>query len=283
MIRIASISMLLLVLAGSPTSAQDSSLWRLVAQSDVIVVGVPEALSEPLPARDYVELELDIAQTLKGDAGQHPRIWWFSEPRDYAPSAEQIRVSSGTPSLVFAVLSEGRSYFAGNTSTALRTADAGSVADTRAEIGRQAELLTNWQTSTDAPHYEEVQAIIEAIATLPPASRDERRSGTLAHQRLFDRLIALGPEAVPAIIEQMDDRRALANPTISLVNHSPNAFEGIRHYGPKVMVDALAAVLNQLTGESFGFIYNGGTTPQRDAAVRGWRIYLDHIRKSSNT
>ena len=81
----------------------------------------------------------------------------------------------------------------------------------------------------------------------------------------------------------MDDRRALTNPTISLVNHSPDAFEGIRHYGPKVMVDALVAVLNQVTGESFGFIYNGGTTQERDAAVRGWRIYLDHLRKSSNT
>ena len=72
-------------------------------------------------------------------------------------------------------------------------------------------------------------------------------------QKAFSDLEALGCVAVPAIIRRMDDRRRLPDPRISLRNKSPDAFEGIRHYGPTQVVDALAAILNQLTGQAFGF------------------------------
>jgi hypothetical protein len=49
----------------------------------------------------------------------------------------------------------------------------------------------------------------------------------------------------------MDDRRSLPDPRISLKNKSPQAFEGLRHYGPQEVVDALAAILNQITGQKF--------------------------------
>jgi hypothetical protein len=57
-------------------------------------------------------------------------------------------------------------------------------------------------------------------------------------------------------------------------NKSPQAFEGLRHYGPEKVVDALAAILNQITGQDFGFIYNGTTDAERDKTVRGWRDFL---------
>jgi hypothetical protein len=66
---------------------------------------------------------------------------------------------------------------------------------------------------------------------------------------------------------------ALRTQAISLVNHTPNAFEAMRHYGPEQVVDGLDAVLNQITGESFGSIANGGSDRQRAASVAGWRIY----------
>jgi hypothetical protein len=62
--------------------------------------------------------------------------------------------------------------------------------------------------------------------------------------------------------------------SISLENESPDAFEGLRHYGPEKVVDALAAILNQITGQDFGFIYNGATEAQRTQAVQGWRNFL---------
>jgi hypothetical protein len=73
----------------------------------------------------------------------------------------------------------------------------------------------------------------------------------------------------------MDDRRVLSDPHISLRNKSPQAFEALRHYGPVQVVDALAAILNQLTGQDFGFIYNGGTDEERIRTVQGWRKFLD--------
>jgi hypothetical protein len=123
--------------------------------------------------------------------------------------------------------------------------------------------------SSQAAIRTDVRKLIEQIAALPPDNRSAERQ-----QALFDQLIAKGPDAVPTIIALMDDRRRLAVPAISLVNKSPDAFEGMRHYGPALMVDALSAVLNQITGEHFGFIYNGASDAERRATVTAWRQYL---------
>jgi hypothetical protein len=93
-------------------------------------------------------------------------------------------------------------------------------------------------------------------------------------QKAFADLEALGCAAVPAIIERMDDRRNVPERRLSLRNKSPQAFEGIRHYGPEKVVDGLAAILNQLTGQDFGFIFNGATDQERSKTVEGWRGFL---------
>jgi len=103
---------------------------------------------------------------------------------------------------------------------------------------------------------------------------------TSTEQQAFADLEALGCPAVPAIVERMDDRRSLPDPRISLRNKSPQALEGLRHYGPEKVVHALAAILNQITGQDFGFIYNGATDAERDKTVRWWR---DFSRKTSAT
>lgn len=61
-----------------------------------------------------------------------------------------------------------------------------------------------------------------------------------------------------------------------LVGHAVKKLrlEPIRFYGPAKVVDALAAILNQITGKSFGFIYNGGTEAERTSSVRGWHDFL---------
>lgn len=102
----------------------------------------------------------------------------------------------------------------------------------------------------------------------------ERMLDKATEQQAFRELESLGCPAVPAIIRRMDDRRPLPDPNISLANKSPQAFEGMRHYGPKMIVDALAAILNQMTGQHFGFICNGGTEQERTKAIQGWRNFL---------
>jgi len=93
-------------------------------------------------------------------------------------------------------------------------------------------------------------------------------------QQAFHALEALGCAGVPAIIGQMDDRRSLPDPNISFSNNYPEAFDETRSYEPRVVVDALAAILSQITGQDFGFIYNGASEPQRRKTIQGWRGFL---------
>ena len=92
-------------------------------------------------------------------------------------------------------------------------------------------------------------------------------------EKAFADLEAIGCSAVPIVIANMDDRRDLPDPNIALVNKMPGAFEGRRFYGPKKIVDALDAILNQQTGHG-GTIVNGGTDQERANAVKAWREWL---------
>jgi hypothetical protein len=117
--------------------------------------------------------------------------------------------------------------------------------------------------SQNAPTDAQVAALIDKMV-----------NAQTEHQAFAD-LEAMGCPAVPAIIRQMDDRRKLPDHSISLRNKFPNAFEGVRYYGPEEVVDALAAILNQITEHDFGSIYNGGTEEDRKKAIQGWRHYLE--------
>lgn len=100
-------------------------------------------------------------------------------------------------------------------------------------------------------------------------------------EEAYAELEKMGFDAAPSIICQMDDRRDLALKGISLKNKNPEFWEANRHYGPKVIVDVLAAILNQITNECFNFIYNGGNEEERANEVRAWRTYLWHAVNDS--
>jgi hypothetical protein len=80
---------------------------------------------------------------------------------------------------------------------------------------------------------------------------------------------------VPYIILLMDNFQTLPIRSIILQNKSEYALEAYRQYGPELVIDALAAILNQITRENFGEIYNGeATQEERILVLNGWRIYL---------
>ncbi len=83
-------------------------------------------------------------------------------------------------------------------------------------------------------------------------------------------LQTLGNQAVPYVVGHLNDMRPLAKGKISLANRASNAFEGLRHYSPDTVHDALSAVLNQETGENFVFVYNGATPQEREDNRRKW-------------
>ena len=100
-------------------------------------------------------------------------------------------------------------------------------------------------------------------------------------QAAFDDIVKLGCRAVPEIVSVMDDDRPLPLAYIRLSNDDdPHAFEAFSQYAPRVVTDALAAILNQLTWRDFGFIYNGGTTEERRKVVKAWRNYVRDTPKA---
>lgn len=109
----------------------------------------------------------------------------------------------------------------------------------------------------------------------PLASRVSRLiDATTKSARAQDEALAdlemLGMPATPYLIGHLNDMRPLAKQELSLENKSKAGFEGMRHYSPDTVHDALSAVLNQITGESFVFVYNGGSPQQREDNRRKW-------------
>lgn len=92
-------------------------------------------------------------------------------------------------------------------------------------------------------------------------------------QQAFSDLERMGMEAAPYLVGHLNDFRPLPVQRISLVNKSPKAFEGLRHYGPKVVHDALSAILNQISGQHFEFVYNGASDAERKKNLEGWRSW----------
>lgn len=243
----------------------DRALTQLAAQSDLIVVGTLAADTAAVlagSAQTYVSLTVNEAAALKGSLPDTLTIRFFAEESPDRPSFAALTAHAGA-SILFLQRAEGALYFAGHSPEALQAAAAGEIARTRTEIARQNAILSEWRVDRRLPHFREAQALIRRLGT----------TDAEAQRRIFTAIEKLGAPAVPAIVALMDDRRPLADPAITLVNNHADAFEGMRHYGPELVVDALAAILNQLSGASFGQIYNGGSEAERRAAVSGWRVY----------
>jgi len=249
-------------------------IWLLVAESKVIAtgtLGVPvESIRAHLSSKkhDYVELTVHRDESLKGEHPVDFKVRWFTKPVRYSPDPEHVIELDGKKVLLFLVKVDKGStkglYFAAQAPGALVEADAKRIEEVRREIMLQKELLARFQELAPPekePLYRKVKELIDA-ATSKETQMDA-----------FRQLEDLGPKAVPAIIMLMDDHRDLAIPRIALSN-PPKAWEAIRQYSPKKVVDAMSAILNQLTGQTFGDIESGGSEMERKETVDGWRIYM---------
>jgi hypothetical protein len=245
-------------------------LARLVAASSSIVearLGLSrETLAKAVEHPAYLAAPLADGASLKGPLPDAVEIYPKDEP--YLPPSAALRAAVDRRALLFLIQagSPSKFYFTAYSPKALAPATDQAKTDVRAEIARQAAMLR--AVPAPAAHDAEVRRLVSELGGL------RGRPSAGARQRaIFARLEALGPAGVPAIVAHMDDRRALAEPAISLTNHAVDAFEGVRHYGPEQIVDALDAILNQTTGQPFGDISNGGTEAQRRETVKGWRVY----------
>lgn len=250
----------------------DPDLANLVAGSDLILAGKFEGVRQRLleearkKSPDYLDIPVKIDDVLKGGATGAGTFRFYPKDRPNAPSNAAVIGLEGAPAILFLTRADDGPvgfYFAGDSTRALQPATEEAIGAAREEVERQSQIIQSWRKDATLPYFAKVQSL---IAKLGRVRGDEQ-------QWVFAQLEKLGQQAVPAIVAQMDNRRHLLTQEISLVNHASDAFEGTRHYRPEQVVDGLDAVLNQMTGASFGFIGNGGSDRQRVATVAGWRIY----------
>ena len=247
----------------------DGELANLVAASDHILIArmeFPPSLLADGGMPRYLELPLSVQASIKGGQEHAASLLYFPSSTPYYPSPDALTGLIGEPALLFLTQIDDdppQLYFAGNSSGALRPADRLTVKAVRQEVARQSGIADNWRPDPSHRYSREVSGLISQLGVVEGYRQ----------QQVFDSLVDLGSDAVPAIVSQMDDRRPLRTQAISLENRSPDAFEATRHYGPEQVVDGLDAVLQQITGASFGTIVNGGSERERAATIAGWRVY----------
>jgi hypothetical protein len=262
----------LFALCAAVSAAEPSPDWRLVARANVIALAtlsVPHDAKGLLGGEDnFASIEIHPTRAMKGSLPPGVAIRQYLSDEAYYVKRETLLTLDSKPVIVFLVLATDGAdhpalYFANE--HGLEAAEGGRVAEINAEIMRQNEVLTHWESDSTLKDFIVVSALINKTTMKNDAAQ------------AYKGLEALGRDGVSAIVAQMNDRRDLGVQWIDLVN-PPNFWEGIRHYGPKKVVDALSAILSQITGEDFGDIVNGGSDAERDHDVAGWRIYDDILR-----
>ena len=255
-----------------------------MAASDIVAVGTLDVPKKKLTAearterrnRRYVNIPLQIEHVLKGQwTGADAAIRFYPDSfRD--PSVDWIIGSSERKSIVFLFEFDSNPpdlYFAIHDIAALQPVTDTSLSKVKAEIDRQAQLLRHWRVMSDLPHFDRVKTLIASLRAIR-ADVIGRDAAIKTQQSIFSSLEKLGTAAVPAIVMQMNDFRPLPVSYIKLQNNFGRpGFEAYRQYSPDAVVDALSALLNQITGHDFGYIANGASRGKRQAAVNGWRVY----------
>lgn len=99
---------------------------------------------------------------------------------------------------------------------------------------------------------------------------DETTRSTRSQEVALAELEKFGQQGVPYLVGHLGDTRPLARHEIILTNSASSSFEGLRHYSPDTVHDAVAAILNQITGKSFEFVYNGATSVEREKNRHDW-------------
>ena len=259
-------------------------IWPLLAKSTIIATGALTVPVEFIRSRlssnrhDFVEIHVARDEVLKGTVAPTFTVRWYTAPSHWDPDAERVIAFNGKRALLFLVEGEDPAanelYFGGYTPRSLSDPDVVLLQQVQREVSAQRDLLAQFDelvSAAEEPLYEQVKHLIDE--TTRPDTQ----------MTAFRQLEELGAKAVPSIIMLMDDRRDLGTPNITLRNGPQLWWESVRYYGPRKVVDAMDAILNQITGESFGQVYNGGTEQKRQEAVNGWRIYLYHWKKGAHS
>ncbi len=134
-------------------------------------------------------------------------------------------------------------------------------------LGWFALLFAGMLSSCTSGHerHDSIEGRISNLIEVLASSNSERQQ-----QMALIELERYGISGVPYLVAHLGDYRLLYRQKVSLANKDPNAVERVRHYSPETVHDALSAILNQITGVHFSFVYNGSNMQERDNNRRSW-------------
>lgn len=269
------------VCAGRPA---DRTLAQLFMESNAVASGTlavsKAAVRKAFSAGDYLDLPFVGLTSIAGKVPQRLSVKIYAERRRGGVKPEQLETLAGEPVLVFLVRGRDGEFYLTRGEKALQPATPATLQAAERERDRQWAILRAWKPDPSLPHFGDVKALVAELAAIRRPAKGNEAAYDEARARqdaIFVRLEKLGKPAVPAIVAHLDNRRPLAVEQLALVNRPPNPIEAIRTYEPEQIVDALAATLNQVAGQTFDAIYSGGSEGQRRSAIAAWRIYADDL------
>ncbi len=263
-----------------PSVNLKDNLWKDVAAAQYIVTGTlnidTNKINEIKSSKaDYIEFAFTIDSIFKGNLPEKEitirKFICDKNGKENRCNDSNLFLFNGQKVLAPIVKSQtkpGQYAFIKSSVKTISLATEENLNKAAKEIAMQKEIIENKLYAEICPFAQLSDSVKSLIEDMLTASKAEEA---------YVKLERLGTQVIPAIICQMDDRRELAVKNISLENKYPNATEPSRQYSPKVVTDVLAAILNQVARNSFGFIYNGASEEERNSAINGWRIFLWYL------
>jgi len=247
----------------SPQNISTSSLilqGTLIPDTDAIVDGIQN--------ENYKNTKINLIKTntIKG-ASNLPdiiEIEYSTRPINLRPCSELILELDLSEVTVFLkpVLVDGtyKYFFEASNNSVVRSSTSQSN-----EIVNITNSQLEFNNNFEKDYIIKDEALHQEISTLIQEIKSEK-----TQQVAIKKLISLGHKAVPSIIHRMDNYSKINHNEIR-INLSNGA---IKTYSPDLIVDALAIILNSITGKHYGYIYNGATDIERAQAITAWRTYL---------
>jgi hypothetical protein len=285
---LASAAMLLLCTTSalaSPSRKPVSADWELIARSDVIAVAKLNVPLNPLDASlaqkqyDYINLEVNMKQSIKGTPHQAELIRYYTEPSRWQPQASLLKKYNGKEVIVFLVHIDNPSvagnYFAGATPFAIIPFNAKVLSGISKEVKQQRKIVNQFDSEK-----------LMIVQTTTSKARIRKLFDGLTEKQTqvaaWEQLLKLPRQDAPLIIKVMNDQRFLAKDYAYVP--TTLGFEATAQYGPKRVVEAASLLVSYLTKtSSFRTIYNGGSERERLADVNGWRVWCAYHSELTNT
>jgi hypothetical protein len=247
--------------------------WYMAETADVIVSGKLHVSKNPVISTDKLAeplaVTLDIQKILKGSVTPSKiGLHYQSVKGEDEPLEAKLRHLNGQNVIVFAYLFPDRGYyidlyFGEDRVIESTPSSLAKVTDAVAQQVSAAKVLERYNTGGDIE-----KKVTDAIDALSNESESTKNGG-------INQLVTLGCTGVPFIIKHMRDYRPFHG-DLALKTRAPDAFEGLMHYNPQLVYDALSNLLTYITGAYFYHAEGFETQENREVDYHGWVAYLSH-------